>query len=52
MLSDSLGLGLSLGPDPAVDIESPVSPGEEAVCPFGTKELLVEQKPKNLAGEE
>jgi hypothetical protein len=27
-------------------------PGEEAFCPFRTQKLLVDQKPKDLAGEE
>jgi len=52
VLSHPLGLGLGLGPDPAVDIEPRVPPGEKAFRPFGTQQLLVDQKPKNLPSEE
>jgi len=41
-----------LGPDPAVDVETGVTSGEEAVRPFGTQKLLVDQKPKNLSSED
>ena len=52
ILSYPLSLSLCLGPDPAVDIEPCVAPGENPFCPFGTEELLVDQKPKNLPSEE
>ena len=52
ILSYQLGLGLCLSPDAAVDVEAGMSPGEEALCPFGAQKLLVDQKPKNLVGEE
>jgi hypothetical protein len=50
--SDPLAFVASLGPDAAVDIEPGMSPGEKALCPFGAQELLVDVKPKNLAGED
>ena len=28
------------------------APGEEALGPFGTQKLFMDEKPKNLAGEE
>jgi len=52
VLSHPLGLGLCLGPDPAVNIEPRVPPGENALRPFRAQELLVDQKPKNLPSEE
>jgi len=47
-----LGLSLCLGPDPAVDIEPCVTPGKKAFFPFGTEEVSLDQRPKNLASEE
>jgi hypothetical protein len=52
VFSDPLGLSFCPGPDAAVDVKSGVSPGEEAVCPLGAQQLLVDEKPNNLAGEE
>ncbi len=46
-----LGLDLCPGPDPIVNIEPRVPPGEEAFCPFGAEELLVDEKAKNLSGK-
>jgi hypothetical protein len=43
VFSDPLGLGLCPGPDPAVNIEAGVTPGEEAFCPFLTQEFLVDK---------
>lgn len=34
-----------------MNIELRVPPGEKAFCPFGAQKLLVDQKPKDLAGE-
>ena len=49
---DPLGLLSGLGPDAAVNIEPRVPPGQKAVRPIGAQQLLVDQKPKNLPGEE
>ena len=46
------GLGLCLGPDPAMNIEPRVLPGEKAFGPFRGDELLADQKGKNLPSEE
>jgi hypothetical protein len=34
VFSDPLGLCLCLGPDPAVNIETRMAPGKQALCPF------------------
>jgi len=47
-----LGLVPRLGPDPAVDIEPRVAPGEEAVRPFGAEKLLTDNIGQDLAGKE
>jgi hypothetical protein len=47
-----LGLSFCPGPDPAVDIETRVPPGEKAFRPFGAQKLLVDQKSKNLPSED
>jgi hypothetical protein len=52
VFSDPLGLFLCLDPDPAVDIEPRVSPGEKAFRPFGAEELLEDKIDQDLAGEE
>jgi hypothetical protein len=41
----------NLGPDPAVDIETRVPPGEEPFGSFRAQQLLDNQKPKNLPDE-
>jgi hypothetical protein len=52
VFSRPLGLSFCLGPDPAVDIETRVPPGEKAYRPFGTQKLLADQKRKNPSSEE
>jgi len=47
-----LGLSFCPGPDPAVDIETRVPKGVKAVRPFGTQQLLVDQKLMNLPNED
>ena len=49
--SHPLGLSFCLGPDPAVDIEARVPPGEKAVCPFGAEKLLADEVGQDLAAE-
>ena len=57
VISDSdLPLIRDMGSDPgdefiAVDIESRMPPGEEALRPFGAQQLLVDKKPENLPGK-
>jgi hypothetical protein len=53
-VDDSIvGLGLSpcLGPDPVVDIEPRVPPGEKPVRPFGAEKLLADKRGQNLPAE-
>jgi hypothetical protein len=52
VFSHPLGLGLCLGPDAAVDIETRVPPGKEAVRPFEAEKLLADKVGQDLAGEE
>ena len=52
VFSNPLGLSLCLCPDPAVDIEPRVLPGEESVCPFGAEEFLADKIGQDLAGED
>jgi len=52
ILSHPLGLFFCPGPDPAVDIEPGLPPGEKAFCPFGAQEFFLDEKPKKLAGKE
>ncbi len=43
---------LKPGPDPAVNIETRVAPGENPLGPFRDQELLADQASKNLPAEE
>jgi hypothetical protein len=52
VFSDPLGLGLCLGPDPAVDIETGVPKGAKAFRPFGTEELLADEIGQEFAGKD
>jgi len=57
VLSHPLGLGLCLGPHPAVNIEPRVPPRENPLCPFGAEKLLADKvgqtsRPKISAGPE
>ena len=47
-----LGFSLCLGPDPAVDVESGMLPGENPLGPFGAEKLLADKIRENLVGEE
>jgi len=52
VFSHPLGLSLCLGPDPAVNIEPRMPPGEEAVRPFGAQQLLAHKIGQDLPAEE
>jgi len=52
VLAHPLGLRLRLGPDPAMDIEARVRPGENALGPLGAQKLLADQEPEDLPAED
>ena len=47
IFSDPLGLGPGLHPDPAVNIETRMAPGEDPSGPFGAEEPFADQKPED-----
>jgi hypothetical protein len=47
-----LGLSFCPGPDPTVDIEPRIPPGEKALRPFGAEEFLANKIGQDLAGKE
>jgi len=47
-----IGLSLCLGPDPAMNIEPRVPPGEEAFRPFGAEKFLADKIGQDFSGEE
>ena len=49
VLSHPLGLDASLGPHPAVDVETRMPPGENALGPFGAQKLLADKIGQDLS---
>jgi len=52
VFSHPLGLGLCLGPDPAVDREPRMPPGKKAFYPFRAEKLRADKIDQDLAGKE
>jgi hypothetical protein len=52
VLANPLGFRLGPGPDPAVDVEARVPPGENALRPLRAEQPLADKQPEHLMGED